>query len=155
MPDPSRLPIMQGMRESDLTALIELVDRVSAELDAALKQVHRTPMRTADAPTKHATSTRADAVQRAEAALVRLREGAKDERRRAADEGRKAAEWERNAVLAVRAKDDDLARNALVNRADHVRRQGQAEREADRLDRELEALQELLAFAREASRDPR
>jgi phage shock protein A len=79
---------------------------------------------------------------------LRFESCAKEERRRASDAGANAAAWERNGMLAVRAKDDDLARAALANKAHDLRLQSSFAYHADLPDREAAMLGELIETVR-------
>jgi hypothetical protein len=88
---------------------------------------------------------------RAEEALSRFEGCAKEECRRASHAGANAAEWERNAALAVRAKDDDLARAALANRTEALQLQSSFTHHADLLDREVVELRQLIETIRRSA----
>jgi len=142
------------MSASDrLAALDAFIERVNAELDDALRASGRrsdSAKRSFPQPVKSSPGHFAARLQRAADVLAGLDRLAKDERERAADAERNAAEWERNAVLAVRANDDDLAREALGRKAEDLRRQAFHQREAERLTAEAAAFGELFEAIRAA-----
>ena len=146
------VPPMATSSAIDLGPLATRVEQGLAELDAALASLDR------DATPVRASGTRpselAPLLQRAEDAIIRFARHARDERQRASSAEANAAEWERNAMLAVWAKDDDLAREALLRKAECLGLQSSHTREADRLDAELEALRSLLARARSPEESP-
>ncbi len=77
-----------------------------------------------------------DLVARARASLQTLAREAKAERGRAAYQTANAAEWERNAKLAVHARDEGLARDALGRLAECARLATWHAHRADLLDAE-------------------
>ncbi|MCB9557158.1 MAG: PspA/IM30 family protein [Deltaproteobacteria bacterium] len=72
------------------------------------------------------------------------------------DEAAKAADWERKAMMAVRAGDDELARQALSRKAEHDESTGvlkrQWEMQRDAVERLKESLRGLNAKIEEAKR---
>ena len=90
-------------------------------------------------------------LERARCAVSDFQREAKRASQRAAQEQRNALQWERNAMLAVKAGDDALAREVLARKAEHDRLATCHAQHADVLARQLARLSEMLALADSAA----